>query len=248
MRIAWANQTILDIWGKGNDVIGKLYTQILPELENQQIFDQLDTVFTSGEPFHAKNQRVDIEVDGMLRTFYFNYSFTPLFDAAGAVYGVMNTAADVTDLNLAKQKSEESEANLRSIILQAPVAMCIFRGKDFVIEIANKNMIEFWGKTEEGVLNKPIFEAVPEAKSQGYEELMNQVLTTGVPFSASELPVTLPRNGVVKTVFINFAYEPIREADGTISGIIAMAIDVTEHVMSRKKIEESERELQVRVA
>ena len=248
MRIAWANQTILDIWGKGNDVIGKLYTQILPELENQQIFDQLDTVFTTGEPFHAQNQRVDIEVEGKLRTFYFNYSFTPLFDAAGAVYGVMNTAADVTDLNLAKQKSEESEANLRSIILQAPVAMCIFRGRDFVIEIANKNMIEFWGKTEEGVLNKPIFEAVPEARSQGYEELMNRVLITGQSFSASELPVTLPRNGVVETVFINFAYEPIRESDGTISGIIAMAIDVTDHVLSRKKIEESERELQIRVA
>ena len=119
MRIAWANQTILDIWGKGNDVIGKLYTEILPELENQQIFEQLDAVFTTGVPFHAKNQRVDIMVDGKLRTFYFNYSFTPLFDASGDVYGVMNTAADVTDLNLAKQKSEESEANLRNIILQA---------------------------------------------------------------------------------------------------------------------------------
>ena len=107
-------------------------------------------------------------------------------------------------------------------------------------------MIEFWGKTTEDVWNKPIFEAVPEARNQGFEELLNQVVSTGQSYSASELPITLPRKGGVETVFINFAYEPIRESDGTISGIIAMAIDVTEHVLSRKKIEESERELQIR--
>jgi len=54
-----------------------------------------------------------------LQPFYFNYSFTPLFDSDGKVYVVMNTAADVTDLVLAKQQVEQSENNFRSMILQA---------------------------------------------------------------------------------------------------------------------------------
>ncbi|GAB3718138.1 PAS domain-containing sensor histidine kinase [Spirosoma lituiforme] len=116
MRIQLANQSILDIWGKGNDVIGKCYADILPELENQEIFAQLDRVYTTGTPFHAKHQRVDLVVDGQLTPYYFNYSFTPLFDASGHVYGVMNTAADITDLALAKQRVEEAEATLRGAI------------------------------------------------------------------------------------------------------------------------------------
>ncbi len=116
MRIRLANQTILDIWGKGNDVIGQLYSDILPELENQQIFGQLDQVFTTGIPFHNRNQRLDLVVNNRVTTFYFNYSFTPLFDTEGNVYGVMNTAADVTDLALAIQRAEKAEAAVLSAI------------------------------------------------------------------------------------------------------------------------------------
>ncbi len=115
MRIQLANQAIIDVWDKGNDVVGKLYSEILPELDNQEIFGQLDDVYTTGIPFHAKNQRVDLVVHGKLQSFYFNYSFTPLYDADGNVYGVMNTAAEVTDLHLANKKIEESEARFRQM-------------------------------------------------------------------------------------------------------------------------------------
>ena len=248
MRITLVNQSIIDVWGKGGDVVGKRYADVLPELESQHIYEQLDAVYSTGVPFHAKNQRVDLVVDGTLQPFYFNYSFTPLFDASGHVYGVMNTAADVTDLNRAKQRIEESERNLRNMILQAPVAMCIFTGPQFIIEIANNYMFEFWGRPAEEIVHKPVFEALPEARNQGYEEVMTRVLQTGIAFSAKELSVTLPREGGTQTVIIDVAYEPIRETDGTISGIIAMVLDVTEQVQARKKIEESEQELQKRVA
>jgi len=38
MRIQLANQNIIDVWGKGPDVMGKLYSEILPELGRQEIF------------------------------------------------------------------------------------------------------------------------------------------------------------------------------------------------------------------
>ena len=248
MRITLVNQALIDVWGKGVEVIGKRFAEVMPELDNQNIYEQMVAVYSSGVPFHAKNQHVDLVVDGKLQPFYFNYSFIPLFDASGNVYGVMSTAGDVTDLIRAKQKIEDSERNLRNMILQAPVAMCIFSGPRFVIEIANHHMFEFWGRPADELLHKPVFEALPEARDQGYEEMMTGVLQTGVAFSAKELTVTLPRQGGTQTVIINVAYEPIRETDDSISGIIAMVLDVTEQVQARKKIEESEQELQKRVA
>lgn len=108
MTIRQANDAIMVVWGKGNDVIGKRYAEVLPELSTQGIYEQLDSVFNTGVPFHARNRRIDLVADGQTRTYYFNYSFTPMLDRSGEVYGVMNTAADVTDLAEAKQELEKA--------------------------------------------------------------------------------------------------------------------------------------------
>jgi PAS domain S-box-containing protein len=238
MRIEMVNQALIEVWGKGNEIIGKTYHEVLPELGNQQIYPELDRVFMTGIPFHARNQRVDIKVDGKLETYYFNYSFTPLFDTHGKVYGVMNTAAEVTDLVVAKQKVERSEQNFRNMVKQAPVAMCILTGPNHVVEVANDLITELWGKRYDEVMNRPIFDGLPEARGQGLEEVMANVYYKGEPFYASERPVTLFRNGKYETTFQNFVYEPYRDADGTILGVFAITIDVTAQVQARHKIEE----------
>ncbi|WP_439559672.1 sensor histidine kinase [Dyadobacter sp.] len=116
MRIQLLNQSIIDVWGKGPDLIGKRYADVLPELAGKGIYEQLDGVYRTGKTFHASNQRVDLVIKGELRRFYFKYTFTPLFDADRNVYGVMNTAADVTDLVLAQEQLLETEASLRGAI------------------------------------------------------------------------------------------------------------------------------------
>lgn len=244
MTIELANQAIINIWGKGDDVIGKRYRDVVPELSRQEIFEQIESVFNSGIAFNAKNQPIELETDGKSATYYFSYSFTPLFDLNGAVYGVMSTAVDVTQLNVALQKIEKSEGNLRNIIVQSPVAMCILRGPEYMVEIVNERMTCLWGKPEEEVINMPIFESLPEAKGQGLESLLDNVLLTGQTFKANERPVALLREGKIQTIYVNFVYEPLYEFDGTISGIMAVAIEVTDQVMARKQVEESETYLQ----
>lgn len=237
MRIEFLNQSIIDVWGKGKVEVGKLYKEILPELEGSGIYEQLEHVFDTGVPFHAKHQRVDLVVDGVLTPFYFNYSFTPLYDAEGKIYGVMNTAADVTDIVEAKQRIEESEHNLRAMILQAPVAMCILQGPKHIVDVANDMMIDLWGKPKDDVMGKPIFEALPDAREQGLESLMRDVFENGNTFKANEMPVKLLRNGQWDTVYQNFVYEPYLDADGKTIGVLAVTIDVTEQVLARQQIE-----------
>jgi PAS domain S-box-containing protein len=238
MRITMVNQAIIDVWGKGPNVIGKTYYEVLPELEEQQIYPKLDSVFTTGIPYGARNQRVDLIKGGKLQPFYFNYSFTPLFDSSGKVYGVMNTAADVTDLTEAKLQVERSERNFRNMVKQAPVAMCIMIGPDHVVEVANDLFMQLWGKREEEIMNRPVFEGISEAKEQGLEKLLAKVYAEGEPFIANEHPVVLLRNGKYETIYQNFVYEPYRDADGTILGVLAISIEVTEQVNARHKIED----------
>lgn len=238
MRIALANQSIMDVWGKGYDVIGRTYMEVLPELEGTGPYEQLDSVYTTGIPFHARDQRVDLVVDGRLQPFYFNYSFTPLHDPDGKIYGVMNTAADVTDLHIAKQQVEQSEKNFRNMVLQAPVAMCILLGPDHVIKVVNRDMLEIWGKEYDRVINLPVFDAIPDAREQGLEQLMKKVYETGESFTAIEHPVQLYRNGNWETVYQNFVYDAYRDSDGTVLGVLAISINVTQQVLARLKIEE----------
>lgn len=238
MRIALLNQSIIDVWGKGSDIIGKTYFEVLPELEDQDIYPQLTGVFDTGIPFSARHQRVDLVVDGVEGEYYFNYDFTPLLDANGAVYGVMNTAADVTDLVMSKKKIEQSEQNFRNLILQAPVAMCLLLGPEHVVEVANEAMINLWGKVPEEVMQRPIFEGLPDAREQGLEQLLDEVFTSGVSHQANEMPVHLVRYGKPETVYQNFIYEPYKDVSGNILGVIAISHNVTEQVEARRRIEE----------
>jgi len=238
MRITMANESIMEVWGKGKDIVGRTYFKVLPELENQQIYTQLLDVYHKGRAFHARNQRVDLMVMDKFKTFYFNYSFTPLFDDKGKVYGVMNTAADVTDLAHAKLKLQQSEENFRNLILQAPIAMCLLLGPDHTVEVANDFMINLWGKEKNEVMNRPIFEGLPDAKEQGLEELLDNVFRTGETFTANEMAVHLIRFGSPDVVYQNFIYEPYRDGRGEILGVIAISNDVTKQVLARRRVED----------
>jgi PAS domain S-box-containing protein len=151
---------------------------------------------------------------------------------------------DITEQKKAQEALRESESNLRNMIVNAPVAMCLLSGPSFVVELANDRIFEIWGKSPEEMLHKPVFESLPEAGKLGLEHEMQRVFTTGEPFIANELAVPLPRNGVLETTYLNFIYEAYRSGDGTITGIIAVANEVTDQVLARKKVEKSNQEFQ----
>ena len=243
MRIAFANQSMIGAYGKGNNVIGKLYSEVLPELENQNIFEQLSEVYATGTPFHAKNQRVEIVKDGILKTFYFNYSFTPLIDLLGKVYGVMNTAAEVTELNEAKKRIEESEKRFRDSEHQAPVAIVIFRGQDNIVEMANAPYLELVDKKESEFLLKPLFSSLPEVE-ESIAPIIKGIYETKKAFYGYEFPVTLKRSDKNELSYFNFVYQPLIESD-TVVGIIAVATDVTANVIAKKELENNEQRLNI---
>ena len=156
------------------------------------------------------------------------------FDELGKAYRFSGVAQDMT-ANRKTQQITASEERFRTMIDQAPVAMALFSGPQFVITLANERVLEFWGRQRGQVMDKPLFEALPEAAGQGYEELLTGVYTSGEQVVARELPVLLERGGRIERTYIDFVYEPFREADGSISGVTVACSEVTDQVLAPKK-------------
>lgn len=177
LPIALANPAMIKTWGKGEDVMGKNYLEILPEIGKQLIFDQALGVFKTGTAFHAKDKKVELIIDGVLKTFYFNYSFIPLFDAEKNIYGVMNTGADVTDLHQAREQVQNSDHWLRMAVGSSGMGT-------YQIDLASKkittcgNFNTIWS-IEGEVTNEQLIARLHPEDQKLREEAHQQAQTTG---------------------------------------------------------------------
>lgn len=239
MRIQWANEAMLRLWGKESSVIGKTVREALPELEGQPFHQQLHDVYVTGETYEGKEDRGDLVVDGKLQTFYFNFSYKALRDIDGKIYGILNMAMDVTEQVQAKKHLEESEQNFINLIMQAPVGICLIKGADLMVELANDNYLKLVDRKRENFVHRKLLEGLPEIADQGFDELLRNVMKTGEVYHGHEQPVVLVRNGQKEVIYVNFVYEPLF-TDGRSDRILVTAVDITTQVEARRLIEIAE--------
>jgi PAS domain S-box-containing protein len=174
--------------------------------------------------------------DGLYREFLTRV--IPIFDTNNKLSQWFGTNTDITEEVLAQRAAEVSGNNLHMTIMQAPTAMAVLRGSDYIVEIVNDLALAIWGRTRDEVIKKPILESMPELESQGIKGLLDDVFINKNSFSASEMPVNIIRNANLETVYINFVYEPLLDIDGNVFGIVAVGHEVTQQVHTRLKIEE----------
>jgi PAS domain S-box-containing protein len=145
-------------------------------------------------------------------------------------------------VTLAKARNH-AEDLLRQLFANAPIAIAIFRGPQFKVELANPLMLEIMGRKIEDVVNLPLLSALPELEGQGFEKLMEKVYTTGERYLSGESEATVVRDGKLQKIFVTFIYEPLRDTDGTISGVIGLANEITDLVTERERERESADEM-----
>ncbi len=150
----------------------------------------------------------------------------------------------------AKQKAidrlEANEANIRNMVRQAPVGMCIVQGDPLYVVETNNTFLEIIGKRREPFYNLPYWEVNAEARAY-YEPITDNVLTTGVTYHANEHEILLMRQGKPETVYVDFVFEPMKDEKGNPYAIIIVAIDVTEKVAARRHIEQAEEKLRLAI-
>ncbi|HVG14949.1 MAG TPA: PAS domain S-box protein [Chitinophagaceae bacterium] len=209
----------------------------------------LNHVLDQKETHFMADQRYDI-INPHTGSFEFKVwaaSNAPVLNAEGVIQYIIHTTADITEKvrlqeeSAAKEeKLQESENRFRRMVEQAPVAILLSRGEDVVIESINEPMLRFINKTSvEEVLGKKMLEVLPELEGQEALQIVKNVQNTGIPFNSDEQPVDLLIEGQLKRHFFNFSYTPIIEA-GIVTGVLHVAIDITQQVEARKTTEESE--------
>jgi PAS domain-containing protein len=112
--IEFANAAYLE--GVGNrPVIGKTARQAVPELEGQGLFELLDEVYRTGEPFVGRQVPITLHraPGGEPFTRYADFVYQPITDEAGAVTGIFVQGHDVTDAKASQAALQESEARFR---------------------------------------------------------------------------------------------------------------------------------------
>jgi len=242
LKIDIANERMLRFWGKTNDVIGKPLAEAVPELVGQPFLQILDNIYTTGIPYSDNAAACELLVDGVLSTFYFNFTYKPLLNAEGAVYGIMNMAIDVTDQISVQQQIEETQRELLSSFEESPVAIATISKENLTYKIVNTFYAELVGRKPSDLIDKPLLEALPELEGQGFDNLLHEVIATGKPYISKEVFVELIRGGKLDQVYVDLIYQPRRQGSA-ITGVLVVATDVTEQVITRRKIEESETKL-----
>ncbi|TXF75053.1 PAS domain-containing sensor histidine kinase [Chryseobacterium sp.] len=235
-----ANRQILELWGKGEDIIGLPLLEALPEIRDQEFPNILREVYQTGTPFNGSKVLGMIEKNGTLHKCYFNFIYAPIYGDTG-ITGISVVATDVTQQVEYEKKLRESELRFKELLEISDYATAIYRGEELVIEFANEQMIKTWGK-DQSVIGKKLDEALPELQGQPFIDILKNIFITGIPYIAQEDRVDLFIDGILQTYYYSFSYKPLRDDDGEIYAIMNVAMDVTELVNSRKKAQNSESE------
>ncbi|HEY0020625.1 MAG TPA: PAS domain-containing protein [Longimicrobium sp.] len=172
-------------------------------------------------------------------------SAAPVLATDGQTLGAVVTMRDVTEERRLQKQLEADRGRLAAIFQNAPAFIATLRGPEHVFEITNPLYQQLIGHRD--VIGRRVVDALPEVVEQGFIGLLDGVYRTGEPFVGDELPILLQTEpgSPPRQRFLNFVYQPVREADGAISGIFVHGVDVTDQVHARQHVERLEERLRL---
>ncbi len=225
-RITEANLAAANLLGYSRqDLLGRSYAEVVAAAEIPRLWTTRDALLKGGVSVEEwqlvtrSGARLTAEVsaailpDGRWQAF--------VRDITG------RKRLEAERLSLAGQLEGERQ-RLNDLFEQAPAFFAVLRGPEYTFDMINPLYQDLIGPRH--ILGKPLREALPEAEEQGFIALLDRVYQTGQPFVGRGTHIRLARSPgePLEDRYLDFIYQPMREADGTISGIIVLGVDVTE--------------------
>lgn len=179
--IELANEPMLKTWGKEKSVIGMKLEDALPELEGQPFIGLLKDIFITGKTYTAKEDRVDLVVDGKLQTFYYNFSYKPLKNSDGEVYAIYNVAVDVTHSVNARKEIQKNEEKLREMANSMPQIVWT-TDPNGRLQYMNEKWFDFADANSEMNLTESVKNMIKPEVFERVDEIWKECVKTGKPF------------------------------------------------------------------
>ncbi|MEO9054598.1 MAG: ATP-binding protein [Steroidobacteraceae bacterium] len=207
---------------------------------------QILQVMSGGGATWNENHLVPITRNGVREDVYWTYSYSPIDDenAPNGIGGILVVCSETTSqIRLRQQIAAESERQ-RLLLKQMPGFVGVLSGPNHIYEYVNDAYIAISGPRD--FLGRSVRDVFPELTGQGFYELLDQVYSSGKPFVSRAMPIRLA--GEEGERFVDLLYHPIRDSQGTVTGIFVGGYDATQQVRSKAEIEAINANLNDRVA
>lgn len=153
----------------------------------------------------------------------------------------------IEHLEVVKRRIEASQARVvmererDNLLMQAPVAVAILVGPDHEFTLANRIYCEMVGRNN--IVGKTYLEVFPQLTDTEAVLLLDRIYADGKAFVTEELcvPLDLAGDGIEDRHFkVNL--EALRDDGGSVYGMMALAVDITNQVVARQHLERASRE------
>ncbi|RYF93964.1 MAG: response regulator [Caulobacteraceae bacterium] len=207
-----------EVWSDAWPTVGPLFDEVL-----------------AGRAQRFEDLPVPLVRDGQSTEAWFNFSYNPVRDGAGAIAGVHAVVTETTDKVRAIAALGSQREQFARLFDQAPSFMTMLSGPEHRIDLVNPAYMKLVGHRP--VIGLTVAEALPEAAAQGYIDLLDQVYASGEAYVATSAPYAMQTEpgGPVDQRTLDFLYQPIRDPDGQVTGIFVEGADVTERAVLEQR-------------
>jgi signal transduction histidine kinase len=193
-------------------------------------------VMTTGEATWHDDAYIPILRNDQLEDVWWSYGYNPVYDDERTIAGTLVICHESTQrVHAGRAQAQRFEAEhaasaaLTRIFAQAPVAIAVLTGPEFRYTFANPRYQLIVGGRDP--VGKTLIEMFPELAGSDIHSVLEGVYDTGVPFSANDLLIEFDAHGTgVQANFYDLVYQPLMGDDGHVTGIVAVAVEVTERV------------------
>ena len=126
--------------------------------------------------------------------------------------------------------------HLYQLVMEAPIAIAILRGPQLVFEIVNEHFERIFGGRKLQGLPQRAIDPTGE-----HVEKLRAVCRSGKAMTFKETAVSFDwrASGTPETRYFDYTLAPMRDERGAVSGVMSFTVDVTDHVLARRKIDEA---------
>lgn len=164
------------------------------------------------------------------------YNATVYKNTSGEIQGVFAAARDITELKRAEDALRKNNILLERIYSSTEFLIA-YLDTEFNFIRVNRAYAESDKRDPEYFIGKNHFDLYPDAKN---EAIFRKVVESGETFTAYAKSFEYPQSPERGVTYWNWTIQPLKEADGHVSGLIFSLVDVTEReeaIISQREID-----------
>jgi PAS domain S-box-containing protein len=228
--IVFANDSFLKLMGYPvAEAVGQSFEFLMANMTDPESLERIarqfevETVETIEVRCHRRDQRV------LLLAVRIN----PVHDRNG---NVVQHCISFVDLTAHEERVREERNALHALYQHTPDFIVTMEGPDHAFTFANDSFQRLVGHRE--LLGDSVCDAIPEFEDQGFLLLLDEVYRTGQSFTGSNMPVRLQARGNEDAGirFLDFIFQAVRDANGTITGVFCEGHDATEAIQAADNV------------